>query len=603
MRLPSDGTPTAKATGVPVISKSTFLLRLIGICAGVNDFIAEQQKKPEGVQPGLVADRLEQLIGAAVANAPNVDRDKLDEMVAQLGTFVRALRDQQDTTPADEEQKAETAKAVEEAQAAADQAAVRYGMPHLNECNMHMQPWQELGTLPTSVQQGATAVVNGRIWVAGGLTGDGAPTDRTFYYDPVVGSWFTGPALPMALNHAMAVDYHNELVVIGGWVPDGNKILGTASREVLRLHGDSWGRLPPLLKARGAGGAAVVGDRIVVVGGDDNGPVAQTEVFDGSTWQERAPIPVEGDHLAAVSDGKAVYVVGGRRHFDASQSTAALQRFDPEANQWTQLATMQAPRGGLGAAYVDGRIYAVGGETANSSQDVVEVYDIAGNTWTPATSLPEGSHGLGVAAWGDTLYAIGGATEAGHSNSTDAVTGLSLTATSSPTGSATTAPSASPRASPSPSTVPTIIASTSDSSALSDCPDKSATHWACLSSVRLRMDGGLDIRYKTNFGPSAKLDPAHQHLHVFTARPDGEGGTTPPAATMRSDAGDRQGSWVNLYLRDVTVIPAGAKTGGKHKPLDTKAPLLCIRVASGYHSLAKDRAGGWHTGNCVSIKP
>jgi hypothetical protein len=186
---------------------------------------------------------------------------------------------------------------------------------------------------------------------------------------------------------------------------------------------------------------------------------------------------------------------------------------------------------------------------------------------------------------GDTLYAIGGAARAGHSNSSDTVFGLSLSGSS-------VAP---------PSTTQTAQGAKSPTN-LSTCPVKLAPHWACLISASLRKDGGLNIQYRTNFTPSSRQDPAYQHLHVFTARPDGHGGTIPAASAMQGNAGAKQGSWVSLYTLNVRLIPPRAPTSGKKKPLDTRAPLLCVRVASGYHTLAKDRAGGLNTGNCVTIR-
>ncbi|MFZ0159515.1 MAG: kelch repeat-containing protein [Kineosporiaceae bacterium] len=583
---PSEPTPTATRTAGAAGSKKIFLLRLIGICAGVNTFAAQKtEKDPEGPPPGAVADHLESLIGAAVASAPNVDRDKLQQLVARLSDLVGALRNKQQVDPADTERVAAAAKAVQAAHDQADKAAVSYGMPHLDDCNKSMQQdqvqqWRQLPSLPLAVQQIATAVVNGRIWVVGGLTGQDQASAKTFYFDPALETWFDGPPLPTPVSHAMAVAYHNTLVVFGGWIPIGAKIRGTTSAQVLRLQGDAWEPLASLNRPRAAGAAAVVGDRIVVVGGIDRDPVTTTEVFDGSTWRDGAAIPVPGDHLAAVSDGKALYAVGGRKNLDPTQSTAALQRYDPAANTWKRLADMLTPRGGLAAAYADGRIYAVGGETVSSARNVVESYDVAADSWTPATTLPVGLHGLGVAVVGGTLYAIGGATEAGHSNSTAAVLGLSL---SGPAGASVTVAGVA-------------------SSDLSACPERMAVHWACLSSARLRSDGGLDIRYRTNFGPSAQQDPQHQHLHVFTARPDGHGGTIPAASAMQGDAGAQQGSWVTLYARDVAVIPRGARTSGTQRPLDTSAPLLCVRVAIGIHSLDKDLSGGLNTGNCVTIQ-
>src|ERR1700749_3893247 len=64
--------------------------------------------------------------------------------------------------------------------------------------------------------------------------------------------------------------------------------------------------------------------------------VIPTEVFDGISWHDAAGIPVPGDPLAAASDGRYVYAVGGRR-LEVTSNTAAVQGFDPAADRWVPL--------------------------------------------------------------------------------------------------------------------------------------------------------------------------------------------------------------------------------------------------------------------------
>jgi serine/threonine-protein kinase PknK len=101
---------------------------------------------------------------------------------------------------------------------------------------------------------------------------------------------------------------------------------------------------------RGAGGAAVVGDRIVVVGGrtgNPEQPVTQTEVYDGTGWRDAADIPVPGDHLAVAADASYLYAVGGRT-FTAGSNTNVVQRYDPKADRWDILTPTPQPVGGGG---------------------------------------------------------------------------------------------------------------------------------------------------------------------------------------------------------------------------------------------------------------
>ena len=59
--------------------------------------------------------------------------------------------------------------------------------------------------------------------------------------------------------------------------------------------------------ARAAAAAAVVGDKLVVAGGQNEKQlVPQTEVFDGQSWKDAADLPTPREHLAAMSDGFGV---------------------------------------------------------------------------------------------------------------------------------------------------------------------------------------------------------------------------------------------------------------------------------------------------------
>jgi non-specific serine/threonine protein kinase len=278
--------------------------------------------------------------------------------------------------------------------------------------------WRPLPPLPTARQNMASTVLDGTIWVVGGLEKGSVGSRRLEGYDPVINSWKAGPDLPVRLHHEMVVTYKDELVVIGGWIPNGSDPSAKVSDQVFALRAGKWVRLPSLRRPRAAGAAVVVGDRIVVVGGQANDRlVDDTEVFDGKRWSEGAKIPTPREHLAAASDGRFVYAVGGR-HLSPAKNSAALERYDPAADRWQRLPNMPTPRGGLGAAIVSGHVVAAGGETPTDVLGKVESYDIASNHWSSAASMRTPRHGIAVSAIGRLLYALGGAPKPGHASAT-----------------------------------------------------------------------------------------------------------------------------------------------------------------------------------------
>jgi non-specific serine/threonine protein kinase len=206
----------------------------------------------------------------------------------------------------------------------------------------------------------------------------------------------------------MAVEYRGELVVMGGYITAGDNVFGPASDRVFALRDSGWSELARLRRPRGAGAAAVVNDGIVVVGGaNESDLIGPTEVFDGTRWRDSAPIPTPRDHLAAASDGRAVFAVGGRP-LDSARNFRALERFDPATDSWERLAPMPTPRGGLGAAVHDGRLIVMGGEEPAGVIAAVEQFDIVRGAWSPLPPMRTPRHGIGAAVVGSAVYALDG---------------------------------------------------------------------------------------------------------------------------------------------------------------------------------------------------
>jgi N-acetylneuraminic acid mutarotase len=414
-----------------------YLHQLVGSCAQVDRKLATSN--PE-THPGQFADQFAKFASQARSHhPPQVKRQQLDTLLTAFDEAARQYRSAQAALSSGNTDAARTA--VEQAKRTmvkADIAGQRYGMPHLKDCPKQQggsQPsaaptqlagtWQLGHDSPFVVQQVPAAVLGGRVWVAGGLTGPEQATKKTEVYDPTVHIWGSGPALPIALNHAMMVTYRNTLWVIGGFVPRGGIPTAGASAQVWILDkiNHRWINGPALHHVRAAGAAAVVGGKIVVAGGRTGDPgklVTATEVFDGTSWHNAPAIPVPGDHLAAASDGTYLYAVGGDR-LTTSKDLAAVQRFNPATGQWTQLPPMRTAASGLGAAIIGRQLITLGGENLLSVFRTVRAYNLDTKKWSSLPDLPAARHGMGVAAIGNTLYAIDGAAKPGHNASTRGV--------------------------------------------------------------------------------------------------------------------------------------------------------------------------------------
>jgi len=420
--------------------KQAFVRQLVGFCAEVDRQLAKIDMKS---QPGMAADQLARFASQARSQpAPDADRAQFDVMLTEMDAVVGQLRSAETALAAGNQPAYKDALAKANRQlVSADAAAQKYGMPPLNSCPQHEPPapgpstavpalaWQVRHALVKAVQQMSAAVLDGKVWVAGGLTTSTKATAVTQIYDPASDAWQAGPSLPEAVDHAMLVSYRDQLVLIGGFVMRGGDSVPSAQ---MLFYDDSighWRKGPMLRHARAAAAAAVVGDKIVVVGGRTGAEqlVRETEVYDGKAWHEGAAIPVPGDHLAAASDRNFLYAVGGRK-FTASKNTNVVQRYEPATDRWTALPPLPERLSGVGAAVIGGRLLVTSGENTTTVVPAVRAYDLSASTgaWATLPALPEGRHGLAVAAVGNTLYAIGGSTQPGHTASTDTVNALTF---------------------------------------------------------------------------------------------------------------------------------------------------------------------------------
>ncbi|MCV7301062.1 protein kinase [Mycobacterium barrassiae] len=270
--------------------------------------------------------------------------------------------------------------------------------------------WRALPDAPTARLMAASTVLDDKIYIAGGMLGHAETLDTFESFEPKTGKWETLPPLPIPLNHAAAAAFRGEVVVLGG----ASDTVADASNKVFAYRDGKWEELPSMQHARAAPAAAVIDDKLVVVGGQDNKQlVTQTEVFDGESWTSGPDMPTPREHLAAVSDGVYMYTVGGRV-LSADENLGAFERFDPVAGKWDKLDDMPTPRGSYGAALVDGRIVAVGGEEPTRVLPTVEMFDISTGKWTTQAPINTPVHGQVVAAVENTVYTIGGADRPTH---------------------------------------------------------------------------------------------------------------------------------------------------------------------------------------------
>ena len=184
-----------------------------------------------------------------------------------------------------------------------------------------------------------------------------------------------------------------------------------------------WSTRAALLFNHSEVAVAALDDHIFVVGGNIAGSFALTDVerYDPATnrWRQMAALPVALSHVGLVALNGKLYALGGFSGTaqDHTGAVDSLLEYNPATDAWRALAPLSSPRGSIGVAALDGKIYAVGGRGLDlKTVATVEAYDPARNAWTKLAPLPEARDHLAVVAVGGRIHAIGGRFGASRDN-------------------------------------------------------------------------------------------------------------------------------------------------------------------------------------------
>uniref|UniRef100_A0A8C5N6X6 Kelch like family member 10 n=1 Tax=Gouania willdenowi TaxID=441366 RepID=A0A8C5N6X6_GOUWI len=121
------------------------------------------------------------------------------------------------------------------------------------------------------------------------------------------------------------------------------------------------------------------------------------------TWQEMSPMQ-ESRALMSVTVLKGcIYAMGGHRD-DGGTSQRTAERYQPDINQWTFIASMNEERIRASCTTLNNKIYICGGQN-NRVLNTAEYYNPGTNQWTLITPMGTPRSGLGVVGY---IYVMGG---------------------------------------------------------------------------------------------------------------------------------------------------------------------------------------------------
>lgn len=263
--------------------------------------------------------------------------------------------------------------------------------------------WASLPTVPLGRSEAMGASVGGKFYLFGGYTNTTVivPSNQVHRYDPATNQWESRANMPQGLTHSgLAVD-GRYIYLAGGYPPNASGTFQQYTTTAVRRYdtiNNSWISIRSLPQGRGAGNMVLLGRSLHFFSGADVNRQDRNEHWSldlsvpSAYWVTRAPIPTARNHLgAAVLNGK-IYAIGGAKMQDENETAlATVEIYDPTTNKWTTGPSMPTPRALImsGVVVRAGRIIVAGGETRfNGATSQVTSFDPGTNQWKQLRALP-----------------------------------------------------------------------------------------------------------------------------------------------------------------------------------------------------------------------
>uniref|UniRef100_A0A8C5GWD2 Kelch like family member 10 n=1 Tax=Gouania willdenowi TaxID=441366 RepID=A0A8C5GWD2_GOUWI len=180
----------------------------------------------------------------------------------------------------------------------------------------------------------------------------------------------------------------------------------------------TWQEMSPMQESQNSVNVTVLKGYIYAMGGyrDDDGTSLRTaERYqpDINQWTFIASMNEGRSYASCTTLNNKIYICGGWNNYRALNTA---EYYNPDTNQWTLITPMGTPRCDLGVVAHMGHIFAVGGRDGSRRLRSAEAYDPVTNTWY---DVPEMVHRHIVAYMGH-IFAVGGSDESRDLSSAEA---------------------------------------------------------------------------------------------------------------------------------------------------------------------------------------
>lgn len=254
----------------------------------------------------------------------------------------------------------------------------------------------------------AAGVIDGLIYAAGG------GSDTLEVYDPAADTWTELAAPPAPISSGTA--YNGKLYCIG-WFDSEDSIGWFDSEDLYGLcvydpSNDTW------IVPWGLLDMDFFNEKMVAAGGSlyilngSGSPVNEVLRYtpaEDSWAQIEVSNAVYQLRPGAASDGTYLYAAGGY----SGVFLNTVRRMRLTTGVWENCGAMGIGKTDTGAAYLDGRLYIAGGDTASGTTRVFECRVLSSGIWKTLAGMPTARENPSVVPLSGKLYVIGGSADGG----------------------------------------------------------------------------------------------------------------------------------------------------------------------------------------------
>ncbi|NWI62700.1 KLH23 protein, partial [Todus mexicanus] len=269
----------------------------------------------------------------------------------------------------------------------------------LNDRKIRSIIYNALNLNPKGLSRRPTAamyVIGGYYW---------HPLSEVHVWDPLTNAWVQGTEMPDHTRESYGVtSLGPDIYVTGGYRTESIEALDTV--WIYNTERDEWTEGCPMLDARYYHCAVSLSGCIYALGGYRKGaPVQEAEFYDPlkKKWLPIANMIKGVGNATACVLHEVIYVTGGHYGYRGSCTYDKIQRYHSGSDEWSIVTTSPHPEYGLCSITLRNKIYFVGGQTT-----ITDCYDPEQNEWKQMAHMMERRMECGAVVMNGCIYVTGG---------------------------------------------------------------------------------------------------------------------------------------------------------------------------------------------------